>query len=213
MEATAADRIMDEINREKLCRRWEQKLRERNAEAFLRSFRRKVTATEQFWGMASMVFTAFSFFDDSEDGFGLLEAFQGEKPYMQFERWLKEYYDRQNVSEEREKDEKNMIHFAVKWMREHFSEDISRQSAAEKLGLTETYFSYLFKRETGISFVQMLTEIRISHAKKMIEEGVTDMEEISRSCGYYNKKYFFEVFKRFTGYRITDYQRERKTTR
>ena len=44
----------------------------------------------------------------------------------------------------------------------------------------------------------------------MLDLGIADMDEIARACGYYNKKYFFEVFKRFTGYSITDYQREKK---
>ena len=207
MERTAADSITDRTNGIKLCRKWEQRLREGNTENFVRMFRRKVSETKQFWGCVSLFLTAFASFDCSADLFGLLDIFEKERPYTKLEKWLEEYYRQRNVG--RDEKEKNMIQFAITWMKEHFAEDISRFTVAAKLGLTETYFSHLFKQETGQSFVHMLTEIRIQHAKEMIDAGVTDMDQISKSCGYYNKKYFFEVFKRFTGYRITDYQRKK----
>ncbi len=208
IEQRAWEKEIDKLRGKKLCRKWEQRLRERNAENFVRMFRRKVQETNQYWGCVSLFLTACSAFDWEADLLELLELFQEEKPYGRLEKWL-EKYDKERDSVQCT-EEKNKILFAIAWMREHFSEDISRFTVAAKIGLNETYFSHLFKQETGDSFVHVLTEIRMEHAKKMLDLGIADMDEIARACGYYNKKYFFEVFKRFTGYSITDYQREKK---
>lgn len=205
----AANEILQGTDCAKLCKKWEHRLREGQPESFVRMFRRKVSDPKQFWGYVSLLLYTFFDFDDSVDSLELFELFQKEKPYVQFEKWLTSYYEKNCGYQKETVDEKGMIQFAVEWMKEHFAEDISRFTISEKIGLTETYFSHLFKRETGKSFVQVLTEIRIHHAEEMMDIGITDLDEIAKACGYYNKKYFLEVFKRSTGYRITDYQREK----
>lgn len=209
IKQSAADEIAQGADRVKLCKKWEQRLREGQPESFARMFRRKVCDSGQLWGYVSLLFHSFFGFDDTVDLMEIFEIFEREKPYAQFERWLEAYYGKKRGCEEKAVDEKGMIQFAVEWMGEHFAEDISRFTVSEKLGLTETYFSHLFKQETGKSFVQALTELRVQQARKMLDAGITDLDEIAESCGYHNKKYFLEVFKRFTGYRITDYQREK----
>ena len=208
MEPTAWENETDRVNGKKLCRKYggEQRLRENNAENFTRMFRRKAQETKQYWGCVSVLFDAICALDHSADLLELLELLQGEKPYGKLEKWLKK--QNKESAAKHNTEEKNKILFAVAWMKRHFSEDISRAAVSAELGLNETYFSHLFKQETGQSFVRVLTEIRMEHAKEMLDAGVSDADEIARACGYYSKKYFLEVFKRFTGYRITDYQRE-----
>lgn len=200
-EQLAADALADKEALEKMHRKWEQRLREGNVERFIRMFRRRVSESGRFWEYVSLLFMAVSTLDPSVDLRALLELLEQDKPYAQLEHWLQNYCKGR---------EKGMIDFAISWMEEHCSEEISRQMVADKLGLTETYFSSLFKRETNQKFVSMLNKIRIDRAKKMLDGQVTDMDAVAKACGFYNRKYFFEVFKRFAGCSITDYKKEER---
>ncbi|MDO4274474.1 MAG: response regulator [Eubacteriales bacterium] len=186
-------------DREKQEKKWQQRLREKQAENFVRMFRRKITASGCYWEYASLLCQVFYQMDPSVDQILLLELLRGKKTYAGLECWLAKYYRQQGGQ--------SPIAFAVSYMKKHCSEEISRDSMAEMLGFTDTYFSHLFKKETGKGFAQMLNEIRIEKARECLKNEKADLDEVASACGYYNKKYFLEVFKRVTGVSVTEYQR------
>ncbi len=205
-QTMAADIFFDAAEQNKMTKRWQQRLREGQAEAFTRMLRRKAAAPGSYWAVISILLLTWDAFDDSVPLVPLAEMFGTQRPFSAFEKWLGNYYQCHAMTVQAGGD-RGKIQYAVAWLKEHFQEDISRNALAEKLGLSETYFSSLFKQETGESFVQMLNEIRIHHALELIEEGETDMNRIAASCGYYSRKYFLEVFKRVVGCPVTDYEK------
>lgn len=97
---------------------------------------------------------------------------------------------------------------ALALMRTHFgSPSFSQSWLAEELGLSQAYFSRLFKKTTGTSFVAMLTEIRMECALELLEKGV-DISATAFQCGYQSAKYFADTFRQFFGVSAHHYQKQ-----
>lgn len=92
------------------------------------------------------------------------------------------------------------IHEAKTYMEAHFnSPDITLQRVAEEVNMGVCYFSSVFKKETGDSFINYLTAIRIEKAKELFETTDLKTYEISYKVGYNTPTYFSTLFKKITG--------------
>ena len=88
------------------------------------------------------------------------------------------------------------------YMEQHFEEDISLDQAAEASGVSTFYLSRLFKQELDQTFIKILTDIRMSHAMKMVWTNKYTVKEIAEKSGYANITYFYKIFKKYTGMNI-----------
>lgn len=82
----------------------------------------------------------------------------------------------------------------------------SQQNLSRSIGVTPAYFCRLFKEETGQHFSSYLTRVRMDHAEKLLRQGGRSLQEIGELCGYPNKSYFCQVFKRCTGLTPGEYE-------
>lgn len=85
------------------------------------------------------------------------------------------------------------------WIRQHYTEDVSLEAAAESMGMSPFYFSRQVKTATGRTFLEYLTAYRIERAKKRLQSTEMPVSEVGRSVGYPDSNYFAKVFKRTTG--------------
>ena len=67
--------------------------------------------------------------------------------------------------------------------------------AAEYIGVNSSYLSRIFKEDCGIGFVEYLNNVRISHAKQIIETNRMKLKDVVKEVGFNNYTYFFKVFK------------------
>lgn len=76
----------------------------------------------------------------------------------------------------------------------------SQANLSRSLGLTPAYFCRLFHEKTGQHFSTFLTRTRMEKAQYLLSgpEEMT-LSEVSAACGYPNKSYFCQVFKKYTG--------------
>lgn len=82
------------------------------------------------------------------------------------------------------------------YITEHYQEDITLEQVAEFVSVNPSYLSYLFKKETGITFLQYLTNIRLQKAcQLMTADPALSLEEISIKCGYHSASYFHKIFR------------------
>ncbi len=81
---------------------------------------------------------------------------------------------------------------------------LSQADIAERFGLSQAYFSRLFKKETGETFISYLTRTRLDRAKEQLLKGKS-VGEVAESCGYQSKKYFLDVFRQNIGQTVTQY--------
>lgn len=70
---------------------------------------------------------------------------------------------------------------------------------ANAIGLSTSYFSTIFRSETGTTFTDYLIRLRMEKAKALLESGNMKIYEISMQVGYDNAAYFSAAFKKYFG--------------
>ncbi len=111
-----------------------------------------------------------------------------------------------NMHSRREEHEKQLAVRAKEYIQENFSRDLSLDEVSRHFDLSPYYFSKLFKKETGINFVEYVTELRISKAKGMLAKSGCSIKEICAAVGYSDPNYFSRIFKKSTGVTPTEYK-------
>jgi len=102
----------------------------------------------------------------------------------------------------------NLIENAKKIIELNFAGDISLEQVAKHVHLSPAYLSELFKKETGMSFIDYKTIVRIESAKKLLLMPSMNISEVSVKVGYTDPKYFSKLFKKITGKTIYEYRKE-----
>ncbi|MCR5156451.1 MAG: helix-turn-helix domain-containing protein [Butyrivibrio sp.] len=108
------------------------------------------------------------------------------------------------VSEVEQSD--SIVQRAKKYVHDHYKEDISRTEIAESVFLTPEYMAKMFKKETGISLKQYISDYRISVAKELLSSPGARISDVACEVGFDNFSYFSTVFKKTTGYTPNEYQ-------
>ena len=91
----------------------------------------------------------------------------------------------------------------------HLSSDISLKEIAALNGVSPTYLSTTFKKETGKAFVDYVNGKRIDSAKHLLNTTRLQIQTVAQHCGFLDMQYFSKVFKKYTGMTPTAY-REKK---
>ena len=84
---------------------------------------------------------------------------------------------------------------AIIFLELHFKDDISLADTAAEAGYHPTYFSELFKKVTGETFIDSLTRLRISYARMLLANGISATDACFMS-GFRSFSNFSSVFKR-----------------
>lgn len=89
---------------------------------------------------------------------------------------------------------------AKEYIEHHYADpDISLRAVADQVGHSPCHFSTLFGEETGRTFKEYLTELRIKRAKELMRTTTLRSSEISDQVGYNDPHYFSLVFRKNTG--------------
>lgn len=107
-------------------------------------------------------------------------------------------------------DSSNLIEKAKKIIESNYAGDISLEQVAKHVHLSPAYLSELFKKETGMSFIDYKTITRIERAKELLMAPYANISEISLKVGYSDPKYFSKLFKKITGKTICEYKKEKQ---
>lgn len=99
------------------------------------------------------------------------------------------------------------IRDAKKYMEDNYMSSLSLDEVSRQVGFSSTYFSALFKKETGISFIDYLTEIRINNAKVLLKDKDLRIMDICEMVGYSDVKYFTRSFIKRTGLKPNEYRK------
>ncbi|GAB6986520.1 AraC family transcriptional regulator CmrA [Nocardioides pyridinolyticus] len=89
----------------------------------------------------------------------------------------------------------NPVSAALTYIREHYSEPITVNDMAERVNLSPSSFSHLFREVTGRSPYQFLKEIRLDRARELLLEGRLSVTDVSRSVGYSSASHFIKEFR------------------
>lgn len=138
-----------------------------------------------------------------------LESIAKFKTMEQLKNWIinvicgmNELMLKQNLPEKRD-----VVKEVQEYISRNFSQEISLADIAEKFFINPYYFSQLFKKKTGETYQNYLTGVRISRAKKLLEETDLKMYEICELVGYTDVSYFSRVFEKREGIKPSNYRK------
>lgn len=108
-----------------------------------------------------------------------------------------------------EKQDIDYINTAILYIKNHYGDDISVQEIAEKLGISRTYFSWLFHKKIGLTPQNYLLRFRIAQACKLINLE-TSVTLASSLCGFNSPANFSTQFKKIVGITPREFQQRAK---
>ncbi len=99
-----------------------------------------------------------------------------------------------------------LIDRVKEYIKGHFAENLTLAVLSEIFYVCPAYLSRLFKKKTGINFVDYLTKLRIERAKELLADPDRKIYTIAEMVGYENPRYFSRLFKEATGYGPQEYR-------
>ena len=91
-----------------------------------------------------------------------------------------------------------IIETAKKYVEEYYmSENISLNSVAAHVNMNSSYFSSVFRKETGRTFIEYLTAVRMERAKEFLLCSSLKISEIAYKVGYNDPQYFSYLFRKY----------------
>ena len=96
------------------------------------------------------------------------------------------------------------------YLEEHFSDpSLMLQNVATEVHLSQSHLSTIFTQETGMTFTQYLTGLRIGKARELLETTELRSFQIAEAVGYNDAHYFSYMFKKNTGSTPGEYRRKK----
>ncbi|WP_163195159.1 response regulator [Clostridium thermarum] len=99
------------------------------------------------------------------------------------------------------------IRQAKQYIHQNYSSPLTLEEVSGMVGFNPTYFSYIFKKETGLGFLEYLSTVRINKAKDLLTETDYSISEISEEVGYMDLKHFSKLFKKMVGLNPSEYRK------
>lgn len=87
-------------------------------------------------------------------------------------------------------------------------EPLTLQYFSEKLGVNGSYLSNLFRRETGKTITQYVTDQRLKHAENLLRYTNKPVRSVAVEVGIGDAQYFSRLFRKKTGMKPTEYRRK-----
>ena len=108
-------------------------------------------------------------------------------------------------------DKSKYVQRTLEYVAGHYGDtDINITTIARSIGITEGHLSHVFKKETGYTVLNYLTQYRVSMACRLLSGGEHRVYEVAEKVGYRDVTYFGSSFKKFTGLSPTEYQDRRE---
>ena len=110
-----------------------------------------------------------------------------------------------NTNKESEKDRMGQVY---EYVMRNFQGKVNLEEAAQIANLSVSAFSRFFKSRVNKTFSDFLTEVRISHACKLLHETDKNVSEISYECGFPTLSNFNKLFREKTQKTPLEYRKE-----
>jgi two-component system response regulator YesN len=83
----------------------------------------------------------------------------------------------------------------------HYSENINLNFISKKFFISDTYFCRVFKKQTGQTFLDYLTSLRMEKARNLIENHHVRMYEAASLVGYKDERHFSKLYRKYVSKR------------
>lgn len=93
-------------------------------------------------------------------------------------------------------------------IKQNLTEPLSIADLAARVGYTEYYFSHKFKKETGCSVNEFISNEKIEKAKLLLSATNESIQDISESLAFSNRSYFYSCFQKKVGISPSEYRKQ-----
>jgi two-component system response regulator YesN len=115
-----------------------------------------------------------------------------------------------NIERERVNSTRILAQNAEQYIHEHYTNpNLSVEELCDHLHVSPAYFSTVFKRESGRSFVSYLTDVRMQKAEELLNVTNDKTYLIAQKVGYTEPNYFSYVFKKKFGISPSKYRNQK----
>lgn len=102
----------------------------------------------------------------------------------------------------------NRLNKVMHLINTNYRHSLNLEYVADKIGMNPTAFCRYFKEKTGKSFSELVIEMRIGHACKLLIEGNLNISQICYESGFNNLSNFNRQFKKHTSYSPSQYKNQ-----
>lgn len=112
--------------------------------------------------------------------------------------WLHEILERvaDCIHRQRNRSSSVLLTSALDHMSAHCSEALSRDDVARQAHMSPSHFSRVIRRQTGRTFTELLTRIRMDRAARLLRETDRPLATVAMDSGFRDQSYFTKVFRR-----------------
>jgi len=137
-----------------------------------------------------------------DEQFGIIERLQLKNSINEMEEWVKEIY--RHTLEAIKKNKSSKASKIIEEVKNYISDnyqnyELNIDEIARNIFINYAHLCFIFKRDTGVTINEYLTEFRISKAKDLFDSGNTLILDVASKVGYADANYFGKCFKKFYG--------------
>lgn len=110
-----------------------------------------------------------------------------------FHSYMEQVYQMESASQNED------IAKAKRYIYSNLDKKISLKEISTHLHLNSSYFSRLFKQETGQTFIEYVTTLKMEKAMGLLDNSTKTVEQISYDLAFDSKSYFIRTFKKYVG--------------
>jgi two-component system response regulator YesN len=107
--------------------------------------------------------------------------------------------------------QRNEIARAREYIAKNIGEHLGVGEIAAAVGMSESYFSHLFKKETGVNVVDYVNRLKMEKAAEILENSQLKIADAASLVGIDNPNYFSVLFKKINGVSPQEYRERCKT--
>lgn len=137
-----------------------------------------------------------------------LDTVMNMRSYQELSEWFRSRISDicRSIFTKKEENTVDIIRSAQDYILANYNKDLILDDVSKELQISPYYFSKLFKKRTGSTFIEYLTNVRIERAKEFLRNTNKSMKEICLDVGYSDANYFSRTFKKNVGVTPSEYK-------